>query len=958
MNPDPVQELLRLALDEGHLPSAHLEEVLERKVLSGGGVETALIELGFLDEDTALALLARCWSMPTANRARLEHPSKDSVAVLPQRIAERHGLCPIELIGRKLVVAARAPDDVTAFDALLEELGFALSLHLRAVITTEPRLSWALRRAYGLPVPPRHEAVLSSWGESPRPVVAPGQTVTSGGPPIGAGYPQPVSEEGPLEFDVDVESHADDNGWRWRTRATLQEATAAPVFEGLGDDDESGWSVRPPGQRLPVSSSSSSSSSSSGVPAPASSAPGLSLIVEGTVAAPDEATARLRDHLQRLEVEERATEARRRTKVLWTVDDALAELALAATRDELLEVTLRFAWRRLKTAAIVVHHGKSLVVWDILDELLRASELRRFAIDADADHALSRALRLRSPVLGPVDVGDPLLRLLGRRPRAVLILPILIGERCVGAVIGDNAERAVPPSALADLHMVVPRLGKALGNLILRARRGGAPPSTPPTPVEVLPPPEPPRPAPLILLEEGEEDVFLDDLALLALEERRPGPDPKASSSTRIALPVPLSPPPVPARADGDDDDDGIGDIEDIGFADEADLRAPPPGAPDQSEGQREQQRAPELSVDVVVNAAATTTPPAAREGAVIDDVTVAPSPGARARESLHVATWRAWLHQAVISADDDLDELVTALATDGDAAKVAAQRLVTAGPRALLALARAFPGVLAHHPFEGAQSPLLLEAQAASPYFATLQRLGADAVAPILVGELDHDDRLHRFGAVVGLSVIDVPAALPRLAQRAFDPEQRLASLAVDVLGRHSGSPAFGSILARLRDLCRRGDDFQRLRAVRAVAALRDGGALPVLVDLLGARPRDVADEARTALVEITCQDFGTAERRWRAWLADHGAKPRRGWLLAALAHKDVALRKSAADELREWGTALFDYRHDAPLREREASVAAITKAQAQAAQAQAAAVTTTTTAGPIDPSSAGSGS
>jgi hypothetical protein len=288
---------------------------------------------------------------------------------------------------------------------------------------------------------------------------------------------------------------------------------------------------------------------------------------------------------------------------------------------------------------------------------------------------------------------------------------------------------------------------------------------------------------------------------------------------------------------------------------------------------------------------------------------------------------------------------MVAALAVDGPAAKVASQRLVAAGPRALLALARAFPGVLAHHPFEGAQSPSLIEAQAASPYFATLQKLGADAAAPILVGELDHDDRLHRFGAVVGLSIIDVPAALPRLAQRAFDAEQRLAGLAVDVLARQSASPGFQAILTRLRDLCRRGDDFQRLRAVRAVAALRDGGALPVLIDLMGSRPRDVADEARTALVEITCQDFGTAERRWRAWFADRGHEPRRTWLLAALAHKDIALRKAAADELREDGVALFDYRPDAPLRDREAAIVAVTKAQSQLQPPIPATTTTTTT-------------
>ena len=82
------------------------------------------------------------------------------------------------------------------------------------------------------------------------------------------------------------------------------------------------------------------------------------------------------------------------------------------------------------------------------------------------------------------------------------------------------------------------------------------------------------------------------------------------------------------------------------------------------------------------------------------------------------------------------------------------------------------------------------VEQLAAAPFFTTLRRLGADAVAPILVGEIAHADRLHRFAAVVGLSLLDVPAALPRLAQRAFV----LAPLA-DLL------PAYLPLLAQLPD-------------------------------------------------------------------------------------------------------------------------------------------------------------
>ncbi len=857
MSHDP---LLSLLLSEG-LPAARADEVLERKVVSGGSTDTALLELGLVDERTALELIGRAWQLPTADRAQLERVSADAIAVFPKRIAERHGLVPVELSGRKLVVAARVPDDVAVFEALLDELGFALSLYVRAVLTTEPRLSWALQRAYALPLPLRHATLLAQWGED-------------------------VGVDDGFDIEVEFEGPPDESGWREKSRSTLSEATTAPVFEGLGEDDHSGWTIPAPGTAvLPPSTE-------------ASSAPSLTLIVEGTVAPVDEKTARLREHLQKIEAQEQVKDARRRQRVMWTVDDALAELALAQTRDELLEVALRFAWRRLKTAALLVKQGKQLLFWDILDATLKGSDLKRMPLAYDdgdgnnaSSHTVARALRLRSPVLGPVAADDPLLRILGRRPRAVLVVPILLGDRVVGAVIGDNGDRAVSPVALAELHMVVPRLGRALGNLILRARRHPATPSTVEATIDVPTAPEPERPPPSILLEEGEEDVVLDEMAVRELGP--PQPAPARTSSSLLTMPE--------LAVDAVDADE---------VAEEEAGAAPPITLPPQLPADVEEEDAEEREFNV-------------------DDaaVAIAPSPGAQARESLLLATWRAWLKQAVTTVDDELDELVSALVIDNDAAQSAIQRLVAAGPRALLALARSFPGVLPSHPFEGRADSV---DDKPTPFFQVLQRLGGDAVAPILVGELDHDDRLHRWGAVRGLALINVPAALPRLAQRAFDPEQRLASLAVEVLSHKRDNPQYAAVVARLRDLCRRGDDFERLRAVRALAALRDAGALSVLIDLLSTRPRDVADEARTALIEITCQDFGSAERRWRAWLADNGSAPRRRWLLDALAHKDVALRKAAADELRDDGTALFDYRADAPLKEREAALSAIAKSGA----------------------------
>ena len=95
----------------------------------------------------------------------------------------------------------------------------------------------------------------------------------------------------------------------------------------------------------------------------------------------------------------------------------------------------------------------------------------------------------------------------------------------------------------------------------------------------------------------------------------------------------------------------------------------------------------------------------------------------------------------------------------------------------------------------------------------------------------------------------------------------------------------------------------------------------MDALVGLLGTRPETIAEEARQALVLLTCQDFRQSERRWRAWYADHGQEPRTRWLIDALHHKSAELRKLAQDELYKITGQSFGYDAEAPRRAREAA-------------------------------------
>ncbi len=838
MSVDPLLALL-MAKDDGGgrvpLAGATIDALVERTVLLGGSLDTALQELLIADEPAVLALLGHAHGLPTTSRKGLAALDDDDAvhtlrATLPKKLALSHGLVPLSLVGRRLTVLCTAPKDPVALMSSLEELGFSLSLSLLPHITTEALHARATERVYGVPVSPRLQAVLS-----------------------------PSTVEVELDFAA-----TDESGWS--AYEPLQ--SKAPPKTFTPDLDDGAWRIPAPGEAV------FATAAQVGAGPTGPDKPRLEVIADGTVA--DDNRAAVAHQLLALDSAEEARRKKRREKVLWSVDDALAELSLAESRDALLEVALRFAYRRVRTAAVFVRVGEGVSCFDVLDPYLDGGELRRFVIPIDGQHVLGRAFSLMSPILGPVADDDPLCRLLGRTPRTVLVAPVVLSGRAVAAIVGVNDDQAVPAALLGELQRVLTGLARGLQGLIRSARRE-------------------------------------------AHQAQQAKPAPTATTATTAtttattaaaaSAPAAVTLPPTTTTAT---------------------ATTPPATTP----------TAPTTTPPASTTTPATTAPPATTEpAAVVEEVhpelkSTAPSPGAGAKEALLQATWRSWLTHPVPAT---VATLVSTLDAGGEGGRAALQRLASQGPSVLPALAQAFPGPgLA----EGS-APDVAAAFLASPLWSALQRLGRDHVAPIAVGALDDADRRRRFAAVIVARELGLGAAVPGLGRRLFDAEPRVASAALDALVQHShrvvgdgdddgGRAALESVKVRLRDLCKRGNDIERRQAIRAVAALRDKDAIPALIDLVSIRPRELGEEVKAALVELCRQDFGVAERRWRAWYTGHQDQPRRQWLLEALMHRERALRSAAADELADEGVALLGYHPDGSESDRKEAVARIMAALA----------------------------
>jgi len=173
---------------------------------------------------------------------------------------------------------------------------------------------------------------------------------------------------------------------------------------------------------------------------------------------------------------------------------------------------------------------------------------------------------------------------------------------------------------------------------------------------------------------------------------------------------------------------------------------------------------------------------------------------------------------------------------------------------------------------------------------------------------EIDVDD------AVVAESTL--PAIL---AERALEADPAIAAAACDALAARRRDPAAREAGERLRRALLSGIEGRVLRAARALGALRDVDAIPLLVQVLESSAPEPARAAADALGAITLQRLGTDARRWLGWWKENRGRGRAEWLFSGLTSADRETRVAAAGELSETAPPPIAYSADLPAAERE---------------------------------------
>jgi len=155
------EPLLSRLVADGAITREDAERVAARLARGGGAVDSVLLELRLVPASRLPEILARVSGLPAPPETAFTAPDPRARRVFPARVAERHSIAPFALDGRELSVVTTYPPDT----GLIEELGFLLSLHLRAHVAPEWRVRALVQQLYGTPVPERLAALGGTTGE-------------------------------------------------------------------------------------------------------------------------------------------------------------------------------------------------------------------------------------------------------------------------------------------------------------------------------------------------------------------------------------------------------------------------------------------------------------------------------------------------------------------------------------------------------------------------------------------------------------------------------------------------------------------------------------------------------------------------------------------------------------------------------------------------------------------------
>ena len=175
------------------------------------------------------------------------------------------------------------------------------------------------------------------------------------------------------------------------------------------------------------------------------------------------------------------------------------------------------------------------------------------------------------------------------------------------------------------------------------------------------------------------------------------------------------------------------------------------------------------------------------------------------------------------------------------------------------------------------------------------------------------------RYYAIRLLSFIRTMEFRYPLVEATFDRDNGVRRLALQVLEQHREHAEFGHALDALRARLHHRDVHVVEAAIVGLTLLRDTGAIPVMIELLGHEDQALAERTAQALSRMTFMDFGLDISRWTLWYNVHGDEPQEAWLAEAMTSPEPSRRVLAEKALRQIPRLVVNYHAEISEKQRE---------------------------------------
>jgi hypothetical protein len=441
----PMLSLTSLLARDGVVSLDTIEQALQRQVLEGGEIDTALLELSAAPENVLGAYRAASMQLPPASRAQLERISRSLLARVPSELAREYHVLPIAAEDELLVLATDAPPPLVDVQRISRELGTRVSFR----IATELRIHVALAAHYQVEIPSRLRLLYEKLQDRD-----PGELCEV--QPWTPSRPAPATPHEPETRSVRE---------RWSERASQSAPPPPPVrvvqVVALGGTlparPSAPLAVDDPRETRPVRPSSK---------LPATDAPGST---------------------------KRNNRVRRGP---LTGVQAIELLGQAHDRDRVLEVFFAFARQYFECAVLFALRDERLLGLDG-SGLPSSIDLRSVEVALPRGGSLYAITLSRAPQVLDLRSGASdraLVSAIGReQAQPCVVIPVTIRQRIVSLLYGDRGGESIDLSELSDVLHALPAVSTAFERIIherklhaVEARRNSKRPSPPP-PIEALP---------------------------------------------------------------------------------------------------------------------------------------------------------------------------------------------------------------------------------------------------------------------------------------------------------------------------------------------------------------------------------------------------------------------------------------------------------------------------------------